>query len=116
MRPGKRLPPPLFRGDPMKIFDRLDPMEIEKRDAQLWLLALAMILILSGGIALLLYPAAFSKAVAISGPAMRHIFISFCVLSILLVGYLMERQIAIRHLRRRLVVEEGRHARQLQQA
>ena len=100
----------------MQFFDQIDPLMIERRDAQLWLLALAVITVLATGIALLLYPAAFSKAVAISGPSMRKIFFSFCVLAVLTVGYLLDRQIAIRQLRRRLVYEEGRNARLLQRA
>jgi GGDEF domain-containing protein len=100
----------------MQIFDRIDPLKLEQRDAQLWVFAIAVIVILTAGLALLLYPAAFSKAVAISGPAMRKIFFSFCALSVLVVGYLVDRQIAIRNLRRRLALEEGRNARLLQQA
>lgn len=100
----------------MELFDRIDPLKLDRRDTQLWLLAIAMILILASGIALLIYPAAFSRAVAISGPHMRRVFVGFCALSLLLTGYLIDRHLAIRQLRRRLVEEEGRNARLLQQA
>lgn len=100
----------------MHIFDRLDPLKLDRRNAQLWMLAIALIVILVAGIALILYPAAFEETVNISGSWMRSIYFSFCVLSSLMVGYLMERRIAIRILSQRLKEEKGRNARLLQQA
>jgi len=100
----------------MYIFDRLDPLKLERRNAQLWMLAIAMIVILVAGIALILYPSAFEETVNISGSWMRSIYFSFCVLSSLMVGYLMERRIAIRSLSQRLKEEKGRNVRLLQQA
>lgn len=100
----------------MQIFDRLDPMKLDRRHAQLWVLAIAMIIILATGVALLLYPAGFSMDVNISGPSMRRFFFSFCALSFLIVGYLIERRFAIQNLRRRLAEEEGRNARLLKEA
>ena len=100
----------------MHVFDRLDPVKLDRRNAQLWMLAIAMIVILVAGIALILYPAAFEENVSISGPWMRSIYFSFCVLSSLMIGYLMERRIAIRNLSQRLREEKGRNARLLQQA
>lgn len=100
----------------MQIFDRLDPLKLERRDAELWMLALAMILVLGGGLAMLLYPAAFSQPVYLSGPFVRKIFFSFCVLCLLLVGYLMDRQMEVRKLRQKLSEEEIRVKRLLSQA
>ncbi len=100
----------------MQVFDRLDPLRLDKRDAQLWMLALAMIVILASAVALLLYPSAFEENISISGPKMRSIFFSFCVLACLMVGYLMDRRMAIRKLSQRLKEERGRNAQLLQQA
>lgn len=100
----------------MQIFDRIDPSKLDRRDAQLWILAIAMILIMASGIALLVYPAAFSHPVALSGTFLRRVFFAFCVLCVLLVGYLMERQIMIRQLRKRLAEERTRTSRMLSQA
>jgi GGDEF domain-containing protein len=100
----------------MYIFDRLDPLKLDRRNAQLWMLAIAMIVILVAGMALILYPTAFEETVNISGSWMRSIYFSFCVLSCLMVGYLMERRIAIRILSQRLKEEKGRNIRLLQQA
>ncbi len=96
----------------MQIFDQIDPSKLDRRDTQLWMLALAMLVIFAGGIALLLYPAAFAVPVVLTGNFLKRMFLSFCVFSLLIVGYLMERRIVIQQLRRRLR-EEQRRARQL---
>ena len=100
----------------MQIFDRVDPAKLDSRDAQLWVLAMAMIAILAAGIALLIYPAAFAMPVVLSGPFVRRIFFSFCILSLLVVGYLMERRIVIGRLRKRLEEEQSRARQLLNQA
>jgi len=89
----------------MRVFDQIDPQTLERREWELWLLTLAMILILAGGVALLMYPMVFSRPVPFSLPAMRGIFFGYCALSILLVVYLVSRQAMIRHLRRQLAEE-----------
>ena len=56
------------KGVLMNIFDRMDPSKIDQRDAQLWILAIAMIVIFSGGLALLaLQLLAHSLSAALGG-------------------------------------------------
>ena len=100
----------------MHIFDHIDPSRLERRDAQLWVLAIAMLLIFAAGIALLIYPAAFAGPVILSAHVLKRVFVGFCVLSMLVVGYLMERRIQIGRLRRRLREEESRRQRLLNEA
>ncbi len=100
----------------MHVFDRIDPLLIERRSAQLWVLAVASIVILASGIALLIYPSAFAEPVAISGPTMRRLFFGFCVISALLVSYLSDRQMVLQELRRQLKAEESRNRNLLLQA
>jgi GGDEF domain-containing protein len=100
----------------MHIFDRMDPAKLDRRDTQLWMLAIAMIVILASGIALLLYPSAFTMPVVLSGPFLRQVFFSFCTLSLLVVGYLMERRIVVGRLRAQLREEESRARRMLNEA
>ena len=83
----------------MYIFDQIDPTKLDRRDAQLWVLALAMIVILACGIALIIYPTAFTMPVVLSGAYLKRVFFSFCVRSLLVVGYLMERGIVGKRLR-----------------
>jgi GGDEF domain-containing protein len=89
----------------MRIFDRIDPLNLNRREWELWVLALAVILILVVGMALLMYPTALSNDLIVSGNTKRKIFFGFCALSVLLVGYLLDRQIVINQLRRRLAEE-----------
>ncbi len=90
----------------MRVFDQVDPVTLERRELSLWLLTISVILILAVGMALLMYPTAFANPVILSGITLRKFFFGFCVLSILLVGYLVDRQVVIRGLRKRLEEEE----------
>jgi GGDEF domain-containing protein len=92
----------------MHIFDRIDPAKLDRRDTQLWLLAIAMIVILATGVALLIYPTAFTMPVVVTGAYLKRVFFSFCVLSMLVVGYLMERRIVVTRLRAQVREEEQR--------
>lgn len=89
----------------MRIFDRIDPLNLDRRQWELWVLTLAVILILAVGMALLMYPTAFSNDLIVSGATKRKVFFGFCALSVLLVGYLLDRQIVINQLRQRVAEE-----------
>jgi GGDEF domain-containing protein len=92
----------------MRIFDRIDAATLDRRDVQLWVLAVGMILVLAAGLALLMYSALAAPPETLRGPTVWKGFYGFCILSILLVTYLMERQMVIRRLRRALE-EEHQH-------
>lgn len=100
----------------MRVFDRIEPSAIERRDWQLWLLALAVILVLSGGVALLMYPAVFSQPLTMTGSTSHRVFFAFCLLCFLLVGYLLDRHIVIRRLRCQLAEQHRRSITLLEQA
>lgn len=100
----------------MQVFDRIDPAKLESRDAQLWVLAIAMIAILAAGLALLIYPAAFTIPVILSPSFVKWVFFSFCALALLVVGYLMERRVVVQRLRNRLAEERKLAQRLLNQA
>jgi GGDEF domain-containing protein len=91
----------------MPVFDRIDPTKLDRRELHLWLLAVTVILILTAGLALLMYPTVFVSPVILSGLTLRKTFFGFCALSVLLVGYLIDRQIVIRQLRQSLVEEHN---------
>jgi hypothetical protein len=67
---------------------------------QLSVLVIVTIIVLATGLALLMYPAVFSNQAVPSGRTLRIGFFGFCALSVLLVGYLVDRQMTIRQLRR----------------
>ena len=93
----------------MKIFDQIDPQTLDRREWELWVLTLGMILVLATGVALLMYPLVFSRPVPFSLPAMRRIFFGYCVLIVLLMVYLVNRQRLIRQLRRQVAEELNRN-------
>src|SRR5579862_606823 len=91
----------------MKIFDRVDASSLDRRELQLWILALTMILILSMGVAMLIFPMMYSLPVDLTGIPARAIFFGFCALSALVVGYFVDRHLVIRSLRAEL--EKKKH-------
>jgi GGDEF domain-containing protein len=100
----------------MRVFDQIDALTIDRREWHLWLLAIVVILVLGLGMSLLMYPAVFSNPIILSGTTLRKAFFGFCTLTILLIGYLLDRQLVIRQLRRELMEEQARHIRLRHQA
>lgn len=100
----------------MQVFDHIDPRKLERRDAELLIMAITMIGILAGGMALLMYFSSLWSPVLPKGVSLREIIFSFCVLSLLLIAYLVERQLTVRHLRKQLREERTRTARLLGEA
>lgn len=100
----------------MRVFDQIDPLTIERREWHLWLLAFVVMLVLALGMALLMYPTVFSSPVILTGTTLRKVFFGFCALTILLIGYLLDRQLVIRQLRRDLMEEQARNIRLRHQA
>jgi len=100
----------------MDVFDHLDQNTLETRDAQLWVLAIALLTVFSLGIAALMYPAVFSSPVILTDPYMKTVFFGFCGLSALTLGYLVDRQLVIQRLRRRLAEEQTQRTDLISQA
>jgi hypothetical protein len=93
----------------MQIFDEIHAQQLESRQLQLTLLASFAIAVLAGGVALLMYPAIFSREVLFSSRSLQFAFYGFCLLSALLVGYLWDRQLTIRSLTNQVRVEQRRN-------
>jgi len=74
---------------------------LDRRELHLWLLAITVMQVMATGMAWLRYPTVFSGPVVLTGPTLRKTFFGFCVLSILLGGYFLGRQLTIRQLRKR---------------
>jgi hypothetical protein len=89
----------------VRLFDKIQPNTLDRRELQLSLLACCTILILGAGLALMMYPVVFSY----SSVVLRNAFYGFCGLSALLAVYLVDRQITIQQLRRE-IAEAGRRA------
>ena len=86
----------------MRLFDRVDSATVERRELQLTIFSLSIMVVLVVGMAILMYPTISSHPVVFSERTSKIFFVGFCALSLLLLGYLVERQIVVRRLRREI--------------
>ena len=100
----------------MDVFDKVSQQSLNRRDRQLSILALGMIVILGGGMVLLMYPAVFGKNAATAAPPSRSLFFGFCTLCLLMVVYLVNRQFVVQQLRTKLLEEREQMAALLEQS
>jgi GGDEF domain-containing protein len=104
----------------MRVFDRVPSESLERREMHLILLACLAIIVLAAGLALFMYPVVFNQAplAPVSPPprAMSIAFFGFCVLSMLLAVYLVDRQRTIKRLRQQIGEERRRSSEALRQA
>jgi GGDEF domain-containing protein len=100
----------------MQVFDKVSQKTIDRRDQQLSLLALIMVIILGGGMALLMYPTVFGRAAVIPVAPSRTLFYGFCALCILMVLYLVNRMRVVKGLRNSLMEEREQSAKILQES
>ena len=97
--------------------DRQTPSaDLERREFHLSLFACSAIVVLAGGLALLMYPAVFSSRDTPPALAPHVAFFGFCILSCLLVAYIVDRQITIRRLRIEMALDRRRSSEALRQA
>src|SRR5580693_8942512 len=76
---------------------------LEKREFQLTILAAIFVMVLAGGVALLMYPLVFMHPEEGSKWMLRTGFGGFCLLTILFVVYLFDRQHTVRKLKQHLL-------------
>jgi GGDEF domain-containing protein len=100
----------------MQVFDQIDPQTLDRRELHLWILALTVIFVLAIGVAFLMYPTVYSHPVNLSGFPARAVFLGFCTFAALVVGYFVDRQVVIRHLRAQLRAERQQTVRLRQEA
>ena len=93
----------------MHIFDEIHSQQLESRQLQLTVLASLAIAVLATGVALLMYPAIFTREVLFSSRSLQFAFYGFCLLSVLLVGYLWDRQLTIRRLTNQVRTDQRRN-------
>jgi len=94
----------------MRVFDRMESASVEKREFQLAILSLVCIVIFSVGLVLFMYPAVVERPLYFSVGTTRILFFSFCGLSLLLFGYLLDRQLVVRRLRREITIAQMRYS------
>jgi GGDEF domain-containing protein len=92
----------------MRLFDRVDSSSVEKRELQLAVFSVSVIAVLMAGLAVLMYPSIETHPVLFSARTLKISFFGFCGLSVLLIGYLVDRQILVQRLRRDVREAEAR--------
>jgi GGDEF domain-containing protein len=92
----------------MQLFDKVSPTHLDRREMQLTLFACLAISILAVGMAVLMYPLVFSSRASVPEWKLHIAFFGFCVLSLLLAGYLWDRQSTIRRLRQEVAESHRR--------
>lgn len=93
----------------MRSSHRMDPNSVNKREFQLAVFSLSVVAVLIAGLAVLMYPTVESHPLIFSGRTLRVFFFGFCGLSVLLMGYLIERQITVLRLRREITRAEEKY-------
>jgi len=86
----------------MRVFDRIDTLNIDRRERELWMLAMVVIAILAVGVALFMYFHIFAHELVLTGTLVRTAFFAFCALATLLIAYLADRNMVVRNLRHQL--------------
>lgn len=99
----------------MGTLNRTELDHLERRELQLTILAAVFVLVLAGGLAAFMYPLVFLHPVG-NKWTLRVAFFGFCALTLLFVGYLLERQRTVRQLKQQLLAELERNVTLQQQA
>jgi GGDEF domain-containing protein len=99
----------------MATLNRKELDHLERRELQLTVLAAVIVLVLAGGLAAFMYPLVFLHPVG-NKWTLRVAFFGFCGLTVLFVGYLLERQRTVRQLKQQILAELERNITLQQQA
>jgi len=92
----------------MATLNRSELDRLERRELQLTVLAVVFVLVLASGLAAFMYPLVFLHPVG-NKWTLRVAFFGFCGLTLLFVGYLLERQRTVRQLKQQLLAELERN-------
>lgn len=92
----------------MGTLNRQELDRLERRELQLTILAAVFVLVLAGGLAAFMYPLVFLHPDA-NKWTLRVAFFGFCALTLLFVGYLLDRQRTVRQLKQHLLAELDRN-------
>src|ERR1700744_4800743 len=100
----------------MNLFHRVEQSSVDRREFQLAVFSLAIIAVLIVEVAVLMYPTIMSHQMIFSERTSQVFFFGFCALSVLLMGYLIDRQIVVRRLMREVLRAQARYTELHQQA
>jgi len=75
----------------MATIDRQELDRLERRELQLTIVAAVFVFVLASGLAVFMYPMVFVHPDTANKWTLRVAFFGFCVLTLLFIGYLLER-------------------------
>jgi hypothetical protein len=87
----------------MSTLNRKELDQLERRELQLTVLAAVFVLVQAVGLAVLMYPLVFVRTDEGNKWTLRVAYFGFCVLTLLFVGYLLDRQRLVRKLKQNLL-------------
>ncbi len=96
---------------PENVMGKLNRKELElleRRELQLTILAAAFVLVQAAGLAMFMYPLVFLHPIG-NKWTLRVAFFGFCALTLLFVGYLLDRQRTVRKLKEQILAELERN-------
>lgn len=93
----------------MPTLNRNDLEQLERRELQLTILAAVFVFVLASGLAVLMYPLVFVRPDEGNKWTLRVAYFGFCALTLLFVGYLLDRQRTVRKLKQQLLEEFERN-------
>lgn len=93
----------------MGTINRQELDRLERRELQLTLIAAVFVFVLASGLAALMYPLVFVHPDAGNKWTMRVAFFGFCALTLLFIGYLLDRQRTVRQLKQQILEELERN-------
>src|SRR5258708_9226745 len=80
----------------MATIDRQELDRLERRELQLTIVAAVFVFVLASGLAVFMYPKVFVPPATANKWTLRVAFFRFCVLTLLFIAYLPERQRTVR--------------------
>ncbi len=92
----------------MGTLNRTELDRLERHELQLTILAAAFVLVQAAGLAMFMYPLVFLHPIG-NKWTLRVAFFGFCALTLLFVGYLLERQRTVRKLKEQILAELDRN-------
>src|SRR5260370_30096010 len=87
----------------MATFNRQELDRLERRELQLTIVAAVFVFVLASGLAGFMYPMVFVHPDTANKWTLRVAFFGFCVVTLLFIGYLLERQRTVRKLKQQIL-------------
>src|SRR5258707_4058564 len=93
----------------MATINRQELDHLERRELQLTIVAAIFVFVLASGLAFFMSPMVFVHADTANKWTLRVAFFGFCALTLLFIGYLLERQRTVRQLKQQILEELERN-------